>query len=139
MARRKLDQKLADAQHEAAHVVVGVALGLRLFKATLRSDRPDDAGYTWFWEHPAREAYMVMTAAGITWERRVNGDVWPARDDVRVLREQFGVKGNRRIRALECAAWAILETRVRAHGLVTRALLEGDLTAARIRILARSR
>ena len=140
MARRKLDQKLADAQHEAAHVVVGVAVGLQLIRATVQESIGPGGkrwlGYAWF-AQGAREQMILMTAAGVAWERRC-GDLIHAHSDLALLREDR-VKTNAAIRALECAAWALLQTRSRAHTLVTRALLEGDVTAAHVRDLARSR
>lgn len=122
----KRDRRLLDAQHEAAHVVVGCALGLRLVRATLQVTAPEDAGEVQF-EGSVRnvEAWCLMFAAGVAWERR-HGDVAWAHVDVGCLR-QWGVKGNARIRTLERAAWALLEGRRRAHTQVTRALLDGGI------------
>lgn len=127
--------KLEDAQHEAAHVVVGKALGLRLIRATLAAEDPADAGYAHFGDG-AREALMLMYAAGIAWERRAGGDVGYARGDVAALRD-MRVYGNARVIALERAAWAILEGRAALHARVTRALLEGDLTDRDLRAIWR--
>jgi hypothetical protein len=55
---------LEDAQHEAAHVVVGVSLGLRLVRATVLSPVPDELGFAEFYEG-AREAFLLMYAAGL--------------------------------------------------------------------------
>jgi hypothetical protein len=125
---------LTDAQHEAAHVVVGVALGLRLSRVWLGRDRRGTFGFTeWepkpFW----READLIMTAAGVAWERRVGEIEW-AGDDLRHLRK-CGVRGNLQLTALERAAWAILESRPGIHARVTRALLEGDLDHKSVRAL----
>lgn len=130
------DTALQDAQHEAAHVVVGVTLGLRLYRATIHphDGAPDDSGYAWFWDGP-REAELIMAAAGVAWERRV-GDVWHARDDIAWLRSRR-VRGNARLVALERAAWAVLESRAALHARVTRALLEGDVTPRVLRTLVR--
>lgn len=127
---------LTDAQHEAAHVVVGVALGLRISKVWLAEECGETYGFTeWeaapFW----READLIMTAAGVAWERRAGDLIW-AGDDLRHLRKR-GVRGNIQVRALERAAWALLETRAAAHAKVTRALLEGDLSAKDIAKLIR--
>jgi hypothetical protein len=129
------DTRLADAQHEAAHVVVGTALGLRLTKATIESDRKDWAGFVQFYEG-AREAFLIMYAAGPAWERRTGGDLTLAHGDLSILRS-MRVRGTMRVRALELAAWAVLESRAAQHARVTRALLEGDLTHRQLLALFR--
>jgi hypothetical protein len=127
-------RSLADAQHEAAHVVVGVALGLRLCEARLTPADPEILAYALFAPGPC-EAERIMYAAGVAWERHA-GDLAHAAGDLEALR-RGGVRGNARLRALERAAWAVLVSRPGAHASVTRALLERDLTAADVRRLAR--
>lgn len=129
----RCDARLADAQHEAAHVVVGVALGLRLHRATIVR-AGDELGSCTFLTG-AREAELLMLAAGPAWERRV-GALEHAAGDYAVLR-RMRVRGNARLRALELAAWAVLEARAAAHARVTRALLAGDVTARHVAALAR--
>ncbi len=132
---------LGDAQHEAAHVVVGVAMGLRLWRVTLVPEVR--GGSTWLgtteWYQPMpREADLLMMAAGVAWERRV-GDLDHAAGDLSILR-RMGVRGPRapgRLRALERAAWAVLMSRAGLHARVTRALLERDLTGRDVAKLAR--
>lgn len=130
MARSR---KLADAQHEAAHVVVGVALGLRVFRVSIypRPGRPrgeTEVGYSDWEPKPwPREAGLIMTAAGVAWERRC-GDLEWAAWDLKDLRAA-GVRGNARLVALERAAWAVLMSRAGLHARVARALLEGPITA----------
>jgi hypothetical protein len=130
---------LADAQHEAAHIVVGVALGLRLRRAYLcdrKIGRYEYLGWTEWEPKPwPREAGLIMTAAGLAWERAC-GDLVHARSDTAELR-RAGVRGNARVRVLERAAWAILAGRPALHVRLTRALLEGEVTGAAIRALAR--
>ena len=117
--------KIEDAQHEAAHVVVGIALGLRLVSATIKPG-PGSLGMTTFLVGKSdRIADLLWTAAGLAWERR-NGDMLHALSDVVDLR-RAGIKGTRQLQVLERAAWAILESRPGIHARVTRALLEGDL------------
>jgi hypothetical protein len=82
-----------------------------------------------------REAGLLMTAAGVAWERRC-GHLRHAAYDIADLR-RAGVKGNARIRVLETAAWSLLCTRAGVHARVTRALVERDLTAADVRRLVR--
>ncbi len=135
-----MTRTLADAQHEAAHIVVGVACGLRLRRAWLgklvKIGRFEYTGMTEWEPRPwYREAALLMTAAGLAWERRC-GDLIHARSDTAWLR-CAGVRGNARVAILERAAWALLAERHTLHACITRALLEGDLTAADVRAIAR--
>lgn len=122
------------AQHEAAHVVVGVALGLHLTTATIKRSR-DTLGYAAF-VVPKRKrlAWAITLAAGIAFERR-GGDVETARNDRKLLRAAGHAA--HAIEALVVAADAILETRGLAHARVTRALLQRDLKRSDIEALAR--
>lgn len=119
-----MSRKVQDAQHEAAHVVVGLALGLRLSRATIKRDG-DWLGYVEF-HAGAREAELITWAAGVTWERRC-GDLKYASGDLALLR-RARVKGNARLLVLERAAWAILSSLTEEHAAVTHALLDGDVT-----------
>lgn len=128
---------LDTAQHEAAHVVVGVALGLRLREAVVGPSRMRGLaldGYTWF---PGARgvSWAITLAAGVAWERAIHGDDAIALGDLRWLR-RLGHRG-RAVDALALAAGALLETRGAAHARVTRALLERDLTAADVGAIAR--
>lgn len=132
---------LATAQHEAAHVVVGVALGLRLRRAVVgRRVDPEDGlidGYAEFSRrHGTTEAYALMLAAGVYFEERTTGSWAGAGADVRILRV-MGHRPDSRIRTYMIAAGAILESRRAAWDAVTRALLERDITAADVERLAR--
>jgi hypothetical protein len=120
------------AAHEAAHVVVGVALGLRLMRAAVCPPGRTWLGYTWF---PSAKGipYAITLAAGIAWERQHANR--PSPGDEQLLRE-LG-HGPAVIRALAVAAGAIVETRQRAHERVTHALLEHDLTHVDVVALAR--
>lgn len=145
MARSLMARSLDDAQHEAAHVVVGVALGLRLWRVTLDPATLPKSWRRWegdalavtAWEPKPwpREADLLMTAAGVAWERRY-GDITKARGDLQILR-RAGVRGNARLVVLERAAMAILESRHALHTRVTRALVERDLTGRDVRTLVR--
>jgi hypothetical protein len=126
---------IEDAQHEAAHVVVGVALGLKLVRATALSEGAWLGGSTFMIGAGDRYADLICTAAGVAWERRC-GDLKHALSDVAYLR-RVGVKGTRPLRTLERAAWALLETRASVHARVTRALLEEDLDDRSVRALVR--
>jgi hypothetical protein len=124
--RTPLSRKIQDAQHEAAHVVVGLALGLRLSRATVKREG-DTLGYVEF-QKGAREAELITWAVGVAWERRF-GDLEHAAGDLALLRAAR-VRGVARLRALERAAWCVLESRAGVHERVTRALLEDDVTPA---------
>jgi hypothetical protein len=126
-----LEVPLFTAQHEAAHVVVGVALGLKLREALIGLSWNEGAqiyGYTWF---PAgtvrdREALACMYAAGPAYERLLGRP--PAQIELQCsvdfqrLRElRVGVRG---VETFIRAASALLESRSTVHARVTRALLE---------------
>lgn len=124
-------------QHEAAHVVVGVSLGARLRASSVtRWSRGGDllvGGWTWF-PHSSDYQDALITAAGIAWERAVDGGL-AAQDEI----DLRTIVGRSRVDFESCviAAGAILETRATAHARVVRALLEHDLTHADIERLAR--
>jgi hypothetical protein len=129
---------LATAQHEAAHVVVGLHLGLSLREASaMRGVCPDGAvveGYVWFPRGPS-SALALMYAAGPAWERATGGLEAHERADVEAIR---GLGLGRGTTALVRAAGAILTVHAPLHARVTRLLLErGRLTAADGRALVR--
>lgn len=120
--------------HEAAHVVVGVALGLRLHSACVRAWYANGTkrdAWTWFpYTSPVSDA--LVTAAGVAWSNACGDTLGYL--DARALR---GVAKKRRdFDAYVTAAAAILESRATAHARVVRALLEHDLTHADIERLA---
>lgn len=123
------------AQHEAAHIVVGVAVGLRLERATARPTR-GAWGETWFaGEHRGLDtAFALMYAAGIAWDRALGLSDYGSSLDARYCRELVGKRG---VEACTLAASAILATRGGIHARVTRALLEHDLTMAHVEALAK--
>ncbi len=131
----RVARSLADAQHEAAHVVVGIALGLKL-RCVRLEDKRGAVGFTEWEPTPwPREAGLIMSAAGVAWERQC-GDLKHALFDLQDLR-RAGVRGNARIRVLETAAWALLWARSTLHTRITRALLERDLTGKDVARIAR--
>lgn len=118
------------AEHEAAHVVVGLALGLRLRKATvepsvLNGERV--GGYTWFSVGRRRLAFGVMVCAGIAWEGASEphepsfaaGDWDLARE---YLKSESSILDGVRL------AREVLNNRRRLHRQVTLWLLDQDLT-----------
>lgn len=126
------------AQHEAAHIVVGVALGMRMRRAVLEAE----PGWTWsggVWfdgRSSTTEAWGLMLAAGCAWELATAGHMRGARGDLAVLRS-MGVHTRPRVRALATASGAMLAGLGVAHARVTRALVERDLSGRDVVALAR--
>ncbi len=81
----------AVAEHEAAHIVVGLALGLRLRRAVVGPCEWRGwaaLGYTWFAVGPRKRlAAGIMSCAGIAWEARPSGDAQGAAGDRILARE----------------------------------------------------
>ena len=126
-------RSLAIAQHEAARVVVGVALGMRLRRATA-APAEGLLGYAWFASGHAH-AWALMYAAGVAWERAIGAPEWLEELDVRDVRTHAPGRGG--LAACTRAAAAMLAGLGPQHALVTRALLERDLVGADIARLAR--
>lgn len=127
------------AQHEAAHIVVGVALGLSLRRASARPWAEHD-GYCWFPLPPGRRTWAdaVTGAAGVAWERAAH-----PRDADTEGYQRFdwaelleAVPSQHDAETCVRAAAALLRTLGPEHARVTRALLERDLTGADLTALA---
>ena len=130
---------LAAIQHEACHIVVGIALGLRLRKAVISKgvlEGQNIAGYSWFTSHGSALAHAIMCAAGVVWER-AHGRESPI--DYRHMLEELNVKGDvdGEVRTCLRLAQILLKNHGTAHKRVTMALLEKDLTDRDIRAIAR--
>lgn len=126
---------LETAQHEAAHVVVGVALGIRLYSAGIgpwkrRGRWPADAnaaGHADFLEKRGdNHAQALMLAAGVAWDRMFGYPAWHSSYDWAECRHIVG--GRQSTEACIIAATAMLGGLMREHSVVTRALLVRDLT-----------
>jgi hypothetical protein len=119
---------LATAQHEAAHIVVGAALGMHMRRAVLEhAPGWDWSGSAWFdGRYGTNEAWALMLAAGIAWERAASRSMHGARGDLALLRG-MGFNTRQRVRVLCLAAGAMLAGRGGIHARVTRALLDRDL------------
>ena len=133
-------RSLSVAQHEAAHVVVGVALGLRLGRASALPWAEGD-GFCWFPLPPGRRTWAdaVTGAAGVAWERAIAPTV---ADDVGVQRADWAelleaVPSRHDAETCVRAAAALLSTLGGLHARVTRALLERDLGPEDIAALVR--
>lgn len=126
------------AGHEASHIVVGVALGLQLKRAVVELVPGFEwSGGVWFdGRHGAIEAWGIMYAAGVAWERRKTGHVRGASGDLALLRS-IHVRSRSALYALETAAWALVLDRAFIHSAVTEALISRDLNGKDIAALAR--
>ena len=110
-------RSLEVAQHEASHVVVGVALGLRLDRVALAPApelAPHEDGAAWFVvKHRHRQAWALTVAAGVAWERACTGQRWPhaSSGDARILRRL--VRGRHAREALIRAAVALNKSKAK--------------------------
>lgn len=129
---------LETAQHEAAHVVVGCACGLRLRRALIgetREGRITYLGYAQFRRGGPPQGWVNMYAAGVAWDRIVGTDEVHSSIDMRLLRTF--VHGRRDAEVAIRTATAMLAGLGREHARVTRALLERDITGADIAAICR--
>lgn len=121
------------AEHEAAHVVVGLALGLKLRKVSLGSyEHGGEAihGFTWFRGNDVdhRLALGVMYAAGVAWEASLTGKS-AGRTYAVIDRElaQSMLQSRHSFRTGVRIADEILRARRRAFRRVVRELCDRDL------------
>lgn len=134
------------AGHEAAHVVVGCALGLTFRAARVRTHPgvhdPSATwdGETWFLERPGDDlGHAIMAAAGVVWDQRVHAhveavpesDLWYVRKYMRGSR--------RRVETCIRSAATILDARAKLHARLMRALADRDLTANDLRTIVEGR
>jgi hypothetical protein len=132
-------RSLRVAQHEAAHIVVGLALGLKLRSASALPSAECE-GYCWFPLPPNRRTWAdaVLTAAGVAWERAVDpnepDNTGHQSSDWAALLEATPTRHD----AETCvrAAAALLSGLGGQHARVTRALLARDLTGADVAAMA---
>lgn len=127
------------AQHEAAHLVVGVALDLKVRSVVIEKARPGwtSGGYCWFFDS-AKKTYAdaLMFAAGVAWENALgHGDPTDAAEDARACRLLVGSAHD--YKTCVRAAAAMLTVLAPAHTRLTRALLDRDLTGRDVALLAR--
>lgn len=124
------------AQHEAAHIVVGVAVGLRVRRAIL-GDRVNHGtwkvwGCVWFDDRNAAPMQLSLAyAAGVAWDRSLGEE---SEGDFEILRKMRYTR--REIDALVLASSALLAGRMPLHTRCTRALYDRDLTAVDVARLA---
>lgn len=119
----------AVAEHEAAHMVVGLALGLRLKRAAVeefawRGWRA--MGFTWFAVGPRKRlAAGVMASAGMAWEGRPGGDLGFASGDQQLAREWL--KSAHDVATATRIAAEILSGRKAIHAKLAHELCNGAL------------
>jgi hypothetical protein len=141
--RRELTP-FAVAQHEAAHICVGLSVGVRLIRkaevcsytaADLEGVGPaEDLGGVWFLTR-SDPASALTFAAGIAWDKAQGHRVWPNFGDDALLRQIAPSVSDRR--AYVRAASAILRALGPEHEALTAALLERPLTHADAMSVAR--
>lgn len=134
---------LETAQHEAAHVVVGVRLGLRLDIAGIgiwRGDRknprdPGAVGFVSFYEATRGDltAQAIMLAAGVAWDRMLGYDPWSSSYDYSETWKI--VRGRKSVEACVTSAMAMLGGLTREHAKITRGLLVRDISEQDLSIL----
>jgi len=125
--------RLADvAEHEAAHIVVGLALRLPFKAARLGEERWRNLtilGYTWFGGR-CHIAHGVAACAGIVWERRPGGRPDAAAGDRRLARENLRTRAG-----IETGCRLAAEILSRRRGIleiVARELCDRDLGPAEL-------
>lgn len=122
---------LSDAEHEAAHLVVGLALGLKLKRAFVRRATYEGIlidGLVYFNGYARRRlAVGVMACAGIVWEARLGrkGLDWV---DAKLARDCLTSAHD--VKVATNLAREILDGRRRLHARVASELCDRDLGPA---------
>lgn len=119
------------AEHEAAHVVVGLALGLKLKKATIAlttARGQTNAGHVWFEHGRQYLAFGIMVCAGIAWERRAGGKPLNASGDERLAKQIHIYRAN--VETSVRVADEMIRSRRAALQRVARELCDRDLGPA---------
>ncbi len=118
------------AEHEAAHVVVGVALGLKLLGASASPNlKHNTEGHALFrgvqgWGR-RRLAFGIMYCAGVAYERRPGGNLDHSDTDFRLARACVSSVGD--VQTGIRVADEIMAARRRALARVAAELLDGTL------------
>ncbi len=123
----------ATAEHEAAHVVVGCALGLKLKRASIAHAQPghdSSEGFTWFQHGRDYLAFGVMVCAGIAWESRPGGEPAYAAADLKSARQIHRYRAN--VETSVRIAREMLDGRRRLHARIASELCDRDLGSADI-------
>lgn len=124
------------AAHEAAHVVTGLLVGLRLKYVLIATPGNQAAGLT-LWESDGSDiGYAIQYAAGVVWDEMCQQGY--STDDARLCRKHVDFKAD--VMVCKRVAKNLLLSHKHAHQLVTKALLAADhykLTGADVRALIR--
>ncbi len=124
------------AAHEAAHVVTGLAVGLRLRYVLIATPGNEAAGLT-VWEPDHSDiAYAIQYAAGVVWDSM--SQTYFSKEDARLCRKHVDYKAD--VEVCKRIAKDLLTTRKRAHEMITKALLNADhyrLTGRQVSALIR--
>lgn len=120
----------AVAEHEAAHLVVGLALGLKLKRAKLEETVIKDGfvelGHVWFAGSGRRGlALSIMYCAGIAWELEHAADPTAIAHD-RKLADKYLIGKHDMATGVRIAS-ELLAARKKAHARVASELCERDL------------
>lgn len=120
------------AQHEAAHIVVGLALGLRLLGARVRREVRGGEPVDGWADFDARTStpleWALMLAAGIAWDEAIGESPECSAGDREGVIAQPGLFA-RDVPTLVRVAGTLLSTLGPQHARVTRALVDrGALT-----------
>lgn len=121
------------AEHEAAHVVVGLALGLPLKIARARLERwkgIEIEGFVWFGAPSRRMAHGITACAGIVWENQPGGSKVGASADR--AHAAYYLRTAESIRTGCKVASEIIRTRGAILARVARELCDRDLRPAEL-------
>ena len=122
------------AEHEAAHVVVGLALGLRLRKATIRPQPFGHSGIalglSWFAHDRRYLAVGIMFAAGVAWDRRTGWADETTHTDYELARSTLKRRAD--VDTAVRLAGELIDGRRRVHARIASELCDRDLNAADI-------
>jgi hypothetical protein len=134
-----VSRDVSAAEHESAHVVVGMALGLRVRRVALGSVDAEgwySHGFTWFRGSSAthRFALGVMYCAGVAWEAE-HGDTAYAAADREIARDHLKMSRHDYRTGVRIAD-EILRARAKVHRRVVRELLDRDLGPKDVAALA---
>lgn len=125
------------AEHEAAHVIVGLALGLKLRKATIEPSVLNGhvaAGYSWFYVGRKYMAFGIMACAGIAWERRRGRNATAIAGDLEIAQQVWDCRRSEIETGVKLAR-EIIEGRRRLHARVASELCDRDLSPADVEAL----
>ncbi len=127
----------ATAEHEAAHLTVGLALGLRLRKATIVPSplgrRGIACGYVWFYSERKYLARAIMYGAGAVWDRKAGFE--PDDTSAGDLAQVATLVSRADVPTCLKLAEELLDSRRRLHARIASELCDRDLSGADVEAL----